>query len=181
VSAQPTFFYNIRGLLFVKRAVVNIQFFAFCFISTSQRDLRDLLITNHNCYLPTCPDTPVHFIAYDKKLRFDLFTRYAYALEEKGRLYCITDVEDLHQWHVKHCDAHPAFRKLGSSDEPDSHGGLIEPGGPMEDPAVACMIDETEEGKKVARAGNAKYWVVYERLPNDQVPKALLFPPPSTD
>lgn len=29
-----------------------------------------------------------------------LLTRYAYALKEGGRLYVITDVEDLHQWHV---------------------------------------------------------------------------------
>ncbi len=35
-----------------------------------------------------------------------------------------------------------------------------------DDLAVRAMVEETEEGKKVARAGNAKYWAVFERLPD---------------
>lgn len=34
--------------------------------------------------------------------------------------------------------------------------------------AVAAMIKETEEGKKVERAGNAKYWAVYIRLSEEE-------------
>jgi tRNA (guanine-N7-)-methyltransferase len=82
-----------------------------------------------------------------------LLSEYAYFLkEETGRLYCITDVEDLHQWHVAKCNAHPMFRPL-SEDEMKL------------DPCVAAMISETEEGKKVERAGTSKYYAVYQRLP----------------
>ena len=66
-------------------------------------------------------------------------------------MYCITDVEDLHQWHVSKCDAHPLFRKLS---EEELKG----------DVCVEAMIHETEEGKKVARAGAAKYYAVYQRI-----------------
>ena len=44
-----------------------------------------------------------------------LLAEYAYALRIGGILYTITDVKDLHEWMVKHLDAHPLFEKL--SDE----------------------------------------------------------------
>jgi len=66
-------------------------------------------------------------------------------------LYCITDVEDLHHWHVEKCDSHPMFRKLG---EEELEG----------DVCVEAMTSETEESKKVDRAGTAKYFCVYERV-----------------
>lgn len=81
-----------------------------------------------------------------------LLSEYAYFLKPAvGRLYCITDVEDLHNWHVKHCRAHPLFREL-TKEEMDS------------DPCVKAMYSETEEGKKVERAGTNKYYAVYERI-----------------
>lgn len=81
-----------------------------------------------------------------------LLSEYAYFLKPgQGKLYCITDVEDLHNWHVKHCRAHPLFREL-SKDEMD------------EDPCVKAMYSETEEGKKVERAGTNKYYAVFERI-----------------
>jgi len=86
-----------------------------------------------------------------------LLTEYAYFLKPgSGKLYCITDVEDLHNWQVEKCDAHPMFRKLGLDDI-------------YKDPCVEIMQNETEEGKKVARAGTAKYYAVYERI-QDPVP-----------
>eukprot|EP00979_Chaetoceros_neogracilis_P013337 scaffold3789_cov247-Chaetoceros_neogracile.AAC.9 len=84
-----------------------------------------------------------------------LLSEYAYFLKPgSGKLYCITDVEDLHNWHVKHCRAHPLFREL-TKVEMD------------EDPCVKAMYNETEEGKKVERAGTNKYYAVYERIVND--------------
>jgi tRNA (guanine-N7-)-methyltransferase len=80
-----------------------------------------------------------------------LLTEYAYILKPGGHLYCITDVKELHEWHLQKCDAHPMFRKL--SDEEMSS-----------DPCVEAMKSETEEGKKVDRAGTAKYYAVYERI-----------------
>lgn len=44
-----------------------------------------------------------------------LLAEYAYVLQKGGRLYHITDVEELHGWMKGHCEAHPAFRLL--SDE----------------------------------------------------------------
>merc|ERR1712157_410725 len=77
-----------------------------------------------------------------------------YALKPiQGRLYCITDVKELHDWHVKRCDAHPLFRRL--SDEATK-----------QDPCVEAMKSETEEGKKVKRTGGEKYFAVYERIPD---------------
>jgi tRNA (guanine-N7-)-methyltransferase len=81
-----------------------------------------------------------------------LLSEYAYFLKpDIGRLYCITDVEDLHNWHVKHCRAHPLFREM-TNEEMD------------QDPCVKAMYSETEEGKKVERAGTNKYYAVYQRI-----------------
>ena len=56
-------------------------------------------------------------------------------------------------WHRTHCDAHPCFRRLGTTDDADGGAALASSGG---DPAVAAMVEVTEEGQKVSRAGNAK-------------------------
>lgn len=84
-----------------------------------------------------------------------LLTEYAYFLKPGvGKLYCITDVEDLHNWHVEKCDSHPLFRKLSEEEIRD-------------DVCVEAMKNETEEGKKVARAGAAKYYAVYQRIKDE--------------
>lgn len=86
-----------------------------------------------------------------------LLTEYAYLLKQgSGRLYCITDVRELHEWHVQECDAHPLFRRLSEKEMKD-------------DPCVEAMISETEEAKKVTRQGGdnkqgEKYYQVYERI-----------------
>jgi len=77
-------------------------------------------------------------------------------MSPSARLYLITDVEELHHWHIKYCDAHPLFSRLGDQ---DTHN----------DPAVNIMITNTEEGKKVARMGGQKFYAVYERLPNEMI------------
>ena len=83
-----------------------------------------------------------------------LLSEYAFFLKTGGKLYCITDVEELHNWHMDKCRSHPLFREL--SDEEISA-----------DPCVKAMKNETEEGKKVERAGAKKYSAVFERLNND--------------
>ena len=40
-----------------------------------------------------------------------LLAEYAYVLREGGRLYTVTDVEDLFEWEVRHLTAHPLFRR----------------------------------------------------------------------
>jgi tRNA (guanine-N7-)-methyltransferase len=93
-----------------------------------------------------------------------LLTEYAYVLKVGvGRLYCITDVKEVHEWHVAKCDAHPLFRKLSENDD-----ALIK-----DDPCVQAMKIETEEGKKVERNKGDKYFAVYERIDPSQVPTKL--------
>lgn len=38
-----------------------------------------------------------------------LLSEYAYFIKPNGILYTVTDVEDLHNWHVEKCTAHPYF------------------------------------------------------------------------
>jgi len=81
-----------------------------------------------------------------------LLSEYAHFLKSgMGRLYTITDVEDLHKWHLQHCRAHPMFRELTEDELED-------------DPCVKAMYNETEEGKKVERGGAKKYYAVYEKI-----------------
>lgn len=86
-----------------------------------------------------------------------LLSEYAYCLKPKGRLYCITDVKQLHEWHLAKCDAHPLFRRL-TDQEVDK-----------DDPCVEAMKTETEEGKKVARNNGSKYYAVYERIESSEL------------
>ena len=85
-----------------------------------------------------------------------LLSEYAYFLKPGvGRLYCITDVEDLHRWHMEKCRSHPLFRELSKQEMED-------------DPCVNAMIRETEEGKKVERSGANKYYGVFQRLEDNE-------------
>ena len=48
-----------------------------------------------------------HFKARNHRRRIvsqGLLSEYAYVLKPKGRIYCITDVKDLHDWHVAHLE-----------------------------------------------------------------------------
>lgn len=83
-----------------------------------------------------------------------LLSEYAFVLRDMGRLYCITDVLELHEWHVAQCEAHPLFRRVPDTETQD-------------DPCVTAMIEETEEGKKVERNGGSKYHAVFERVPGN--------------
>jgi tRNA (guanine-N7-)-methyltransferase len=83
-----------------------------------------------------------------------LLSEYAHALRPvAGRLYCVTDVPELHRWHVEQCDAHPLFRRISEAELAD-------------DPCVGAMKTETEEGQKVTRNGGEKYYAVYQRIPD---------------
>ena len=81
-----------------------------------------------------------------------MLDEYAYVLAPGGRLYCITDVEELHLWHVAKCTGHAAFERI------EDEENLKET-----DPCVNAMIEETEEGKKVARMNGNKYFAVFRR------------------
>ncbi|CAD7941296.1 unnamed protein product [Amoebophrya sp. A120] len=44
-----------------------------------------------------------------------LLSVYAYSLKEKGRIYTITDVKDLHDWMYACLEQHPTFKEVDSS------------------------------------------------------------------
>ncbi|KAL6451741.1 TRM8 tRNA [Candida maltosa Xu316] len=82
-----------------------------------------------------------------------LLSEYAYVLKEGGIIYTITDVEDLHNWMVKHLDEHPLFERLSKEWED-------------QDKCVEIMYNATEEGQKVTRNKGSKWVACYKRLPN---------------
>lgn len=95
-----------------------------------------------------------HFKARKHKARIvstSLNSEYAFVLRPGGKVYTITDVEDLHVWMVEHLENHPSFERVG---EEEVEG----------DESVGVMRAETEEGKKVERNGGVKYVAVFRRM-----------------
>ena len=74
----------------------------------------------------------------------------------------LIDVEELHKWHVAKCTAHPYFERI-----PDEE--VL-----AEDPAVNAMLELTEEGIKVARLGGKKYFAVFRRREEVELPPPQL-------
>jgi len=72
-------------------------------------------------------------------------------LKKGGRIYAITDVKDLHDWHVEHLEEHRHFRKISEEEM-------------KKDVCVNLIQEETEEGKKVTRNSGSKWTCVYERI-----------------
>lgn len=107
-----------------------------------------------------------HFKQRKHKARIvsaQLNAEYAYVLRPGGKVYTITDVEELHQWMVKHFEGKAAgdiaelFERV-SQEELDS------------DPCVKIMSEETEESKKVTRNGGKKFIAVFRRKENPDWP-----------
>ena len=103
-----------------------------------------------------------HFKARKHKARIvspTLNAEYAYALAPgEGRVYTITDVEDLHQWMAGHFAAHPLFERVLEEEE------AVPEDETQGDPCVRIMSTATEEGKKVTRNGGKKFIAVFRRI-----------------
>lgn len=84
-----------------------------------------------------------------------LLSEYAYVLKEGGVAYTITDVEDLHNWMVKHLEEHPLFERLDEEWE-------------EQDKCVSIMFNSTEEGQKVTRNNGLKFIACFRRLPTPE-------------
>lgn len=101
-----------------------------------------------------------HFKARKHKQRIvslSLNSEYAFVMQPGGKVYTITDVEDLHRWMVEHFEAHPSFERVGE----------VEVAG---DECVGVMRTETEEGKKAERNGGSKFVAVFRRLEDPEWP-----------
>ncbi|KAK5115973.1 tRNA (guanine-N(7)-)-methyltransferase (tRNA(m7G46)-methyltransferase) [Meristemomyces frigidus] len=95
-----------------------------------------------------------HFKARKHKARIvspTLISEYAFVLKPGGKVYTITDVEDLHDWMLGHFSQHESFERVGEEE--------VEA-----DECVAVMKEETEEGRKVQRNGGVKYVAVWRRV-----------------
>jgi len=80
-----------------------------------------------------------------------LLAEYAYVLRVGGRVYTVTDVEDLFDWQVKHLTQHKLFRRLTDQEQ-------------AEDPVVPKLFESSEEGQKVSRIAGQKWCAVFERV-----------------
>lgn len=100
-----------------------------------------------------------HFKQRKHKARIvsaQLSAEYAFVVRPGGKVYTITDVEELHQWMVKHFvgseagDARELWETVGDGENED-------------DLCVRVMREETEEGKKVTRNNGKKFVAVFRR------------------
>eukprot|EP00088_Acartia_fossae_P004185 TRINITY_DN1177_c0_g1_i5.p1 TRINITY_DN1177_c0_g1~~TRINITY_DN1177_c0_g1_i5.p1 ORF type:complete len:276 (-),score=55.92 TRINITY_DN1177_c0_g1_i5:300-1082(-) len=80
-----------------------------------------------------------------------LLAEYAYVLREGGKIYTVTDVEDLFDWMTSHLTAHPLFERI-----PDAEMN--------EDPVIEKLFESSEEGQKVSRNSGQKWCAVYRRI-----------------
>lgn len=100
-----------------------------------------------------------HFKQRKHKARIvsgQLNAEYAFVLRPGGKVYTITDVEELHLWMVRHFEGEDS----GDGRELWERVGEEELEG---DVCVRVMSEETEEGKKVSRNGGRKYIAVFRR------------------
>ncbi|XP_072767087.1 tRNA (guanine-N(7)-)-methyltransferase [Anoplolepis gracilipes] len=80
-----------------------------------------------------------------------LLAEYAYVLAEGATVYTVTDVEDLHEWIVRHFQEHPLFKEVAKQDL-------------ATDPIVEKLYESTEEGQKVSRNKGNKFLAVFKRI-----------------
>lgn len=83
-----------------------------------------------------------------------LLAEYAYVLRVGGIVYTVTDVEDLHQWMVKHLEDFPLFERIEEEK-------LVEMGKAN---IIDAVKNGTEEGMKVERNGGTKYFAAFVRI-----------------
>ena len=84
-------------------------------------------------------------------ISYNLLSEYAYALEDGGMIYTISDVLDLHQWMNSHLLEHPLFEKMTNEEL-------------QGDVCVEAIRDGTEEGQRVTKAGGSKYIAVFRKI-----------------
>lgn len=79
-----------------------------------------------------------------------LLTDYAYCLQPGGKIYVVTDVEDLHNWQVSKLEEHPMFERVDEAAE-------------GEDPCVTAMREGTDEAQKVIRREGQIWHAVFRK------------------
>lgn len=82
-------------------------------------------------------------------------------------MYTVTDVEDLHNWMVKHLTEHPLFRRMTDKElvccakfQLVLTKSFFKEG----DPCVNLIMNSSEESKKVDRESRNKYPAIFQRI-----------------
>jgi tRNA (guanine-N7-)-methyltransferase len=94
-----------------------------------------------------------HFKKYNHRKRIInkyLLNDYSYVLKLGGKLYSITDVEELHNWHIEVLKQNPCFKEV-STDE-------------VEKDECLQYMKNTDEARKVMKKNGKMYYAVYERV-----------------
>lgn len=100
------------------------------------------------------PDPHFQEHAYRRRvISRGLLATYAYILHEGGLLYTVTDVIDLHEWHVRHIEEHPLFERVSPEKETAEH-----------DPVVRAITRSTDESVKVAKVQGDIFVAVFRRV-----------------
>ncbi|XP_051528341.1 tRNA (guanine-N(7)-)-methyltransferase isoform X1 [Myxocyprinus asiaticus] len=84
-----------------------------------------------------------------------LLAEYAYTLRVGGLVYTNTDVEEVHEWIVKHFRDHRLFTRVSEEEL-------------AEDIIISRLGTCTEEGKKVQRNGGKNFLAVFRRVEDPQ-------------
>ena len=80
----------------------------------------------------------------------NLLGDYCYLLKSGGKIYTITDVPQLYEWHIEQLSSFPLLSRVSDKEC-------------EEDPCIAAILESTEEGKKVARNRGKKFWCVFQK------------------
>ena len=129
-----------------------------------------------------------HFKAKNHRRRVinrNSLSEYAYIMKTGAILYCITDVEELHNWQVKHLDEHPVSQRAAYSDaatgQPThclTHGNAQSFERLTEeelkgDLAYDLIQNSSEESIKVSRNAGSKWSAAYRRISLETAKKKL--------
>ncbi|XP_030051325.1 tRNA (guanine-N(7)-)-methyltransferase [Microcaecilia unicolor] len=92
-----------------------------------------------------------------------LLAEYAYVLRIGGLVYTITDVEEVHEWMVKHFQEHLLFELVPLEDLKD-------------DVIIERLGISTEEGKKVQRNNGKNFIAIFRRIEDKTLQGTLSTP-----
>ena len=94
-----------------------------------------------------------HFKKYNHRKRIInkyLLNDYSYLIKIGGRLYIITDVEELFEWEVFMIKQNPCFKEISKEE--------------CEKDKFVDFMKNTNEAKKVAKANGKMFYKIYERV-----------------
>jgi tRNA (guanine-N7-)-methyltransferase len=84
-----------------------------------------------------------------------LLNDYLYLLKPGGKLYTITDVEDLHKWHLEVISSNPTMKRVPEEE--------------IEKDEFIQFMKNTDEAKKVKKKNESMFVLVHEKVSNNNI------------